>query len=89
MDKFQKMLNFNKLEFLKKMNIYKYFKNDKKIIPGRWGNVGDFASKNEEKAKNRKEIWTAWTTMDHCGDDKCGTPETYAEVNKELNNKKK
>lgn len=77
-------MSFLERFLIQNKKLLKYFKSDKKISPGRWGNVGDFASKN---TKERAEIWSSWTTMDHCGDDKCGTPSTYSKVKEEVYNK--
>tara|TARA_X000000950_G_C13707826_1_gene574919 strand:- start:592 stop:897 length:306 start_codon:yes stop_codon:yes gene_type:complete len=60
------------------------FKSTPKTVPGRWGNVGDFASDNEKVKLKREGTWATWTNMDHCGDDVCGTPKTYSMVNDDI-----
>ena len=70
---------------VKLINIFKSkFKSTPKTVPGRWGNVGDFASDNEKIKLKREGTWATWTNMDHCGDDVCGTPKTYSKVNDDI-----
>ncbi len=76
-------------QITKLINIVKSrFRSVPKTVPGRWGNVGDFASCDDTVKRKREGTWATWTNMDHCGDDKCGTPKSYALVNIDVKNDK-